>query len=639
MPRYGAMAEADLREASGEEQKLRGAMLLTSKSFNSARIEQHRWDAIATEVRGSVANMKDQVTASLRKLVDKLGVFEESVNECKREKERAVSLGNSARDACASYFATLAEQVQAKRDLTLTDLEQQQSEKVWTLEEQVAQLQEAIHIITLAQKEGENLVSQKSELAVLDTAGLVEAHIYNAENSEAVKAGESILRPKQYAEYHSDVGVAQEGLAITSTPHFLAQTIVDWVKADKQLVGGAVAVSAGDADLRAKVRSLEKELRAARSSAGSGGESGGLRVSQLEAAVAEKDEEVLQLRTLVTSMQQEVQAASSKYTDAASNSKRISELEQLMTEAKTVLEEKLRENDSLKAQVRQLQMSSYGSAGDSSANRERAQLQGKVAELESTLAAVVREAEQKSIEAGNLRASTERLERIATESEQKLRAKDDELARAHAIGSGNQQAAMHAQQLQARVSELEMLLEAKEEAFTNVEAVAQQSASRQNQYTSGLQRQVEELKKELVLSQTALSSKQAENDGYQARMAQLQARVSELQSSSQSAHDEVLAARARTKQLEGALSSLDHEKDELQRESAEHGGKAKMLVSKIKELQAALDGKAKELQEAQEMRKEAVLVAARLKRSSTKAAEDLQKLREQISQMGAVPRV
>ena len=39
------------------------------------------------------------------------------------------------------------------------------------------------------------------------------------------------------------------------------------------------------------------------------------------------------------------------------------------------------------------------------------------------------------------------------------------------------------------------------------------------------------------------------------------------------------------------------------------------------------------------MRKEAVLVAARLKRSSTKASDDCQKLREQISQMGGTPRV
>ena len=123
------------------------------------------------------------------------------------------------------------------------------------------------------------------------------------------------------------------------------------------------------------------------------------------------------------------------------------------------------------------------------------------------------------------------------------------------------------------------------------------------------------------------------------RMSQLQRRCDDLEASRQSAHDEVLAARARTKQLETTLSSLDHEKDELQRESAEHGGKAKMLVTKIKELQASLDGKGRELQEAQEMRKEAVLVAARLKRSSTKASDDCQKLREQISQMGGTPRV
>ena len=96
-----------------------------------------------------------------------------------------------------------------------------------------------------------------------------------------------------------------------------------------------------------------------------------------------------------------------------------------------------------------------------------------------------------------------------------------------------------------------MLLEAKEEAFSNVEAVAQESASRQNQYSSSLQRQVEDLKRELVLAQTALSSKQAENDGYHARMSQLQRRCDDLEASRQSAHDEVLAARELPRPREG----------------------------------------------------------------------------------------
>ena len=75
------------------------------------------------------------------------------------------------------------------------------------------------------------------------------------------------------------------------------------------------------------------------------------------------------------------------------------------------------------------------------------------------------------------------------------------------MGASSQAQAAQLAQLRGRVSELEMLLEAKEEAFSNVEAVAQESASRQNQYSSSLQRQVEDLKRELVLAQTALSSK------------------------------------------------------------------------------------------------------------------------------------
>ena len=521
---------------------------------------------------------------------------------------------------------------------TRTHKQQQHKQQIWTLEEQIAQLKEALSILADAATEGQTLLAAKSELQVLDSAGLVEAHIYNAENCEAIKnGGTAILTPKQYAEFSSDVGPCHDGLAITGTPHFLTETIVDWCKADKQLV--MTSSTQGEAELRAKMRSLEAQLETARAAAaagGSGSKASSQRVAYLESAVAEKDEEVLQLRTLVSNMQCEVAAASDKYVDATSSSRRINELETLMTEAKSVLEEKVRENDSLKSQVRSLEI--RGGSADS-ASRERAQLQGKVAELESTLAAVVREAEDKSREVGNLRMSSERLERMSTEAQEQLRQKEEELNRLRTMGASSQAQAAQLAQLRGRVSELEMLLEAKEEAFSNVEAVAQESASRQNQYSSSLQRQVEDLKRELVLAQTALSSKQAENDGYHARMSQLQRRCDDLEASRQSAHDEVLAARARTKQLETTLSSLDHEKDELQRESAEHGGKAKMLVTKIKELQASLDGKGRELQEAQEMRKDAVLVAARLKRSSTKASDDCQKLREQISQMGGTPRV
>ena len=42
----------------------------------------------------------------------------------------------------------------------------------------------------------------------------------------------------------------------------------------------------------------------------------------MDLAVAEKDEEVLQLRTLVSNMQREVAAASDKYVDATSSSRR-----------------------------------------------------------------------------------------------------------------------------------------------------------------------------------------------------------------------------------------------------------------------------------------------------------------------------
>ena len=77
--------ESDLRASSSPEQKLRGNMLLTQKSMNSTRIEQGRWDHIATEVRGSVAGMKDQVSTSLRKLAEKQRDFDEAIalaNDC-----------------------------------------------------------------------------------------------------------------------------------------------------------------------------------------------------------------------------------------------------------------------------------------------------------------------------------------------------------------------------------------------------------------------------------------------------------------------------------------------------------------------------------------------------------------------------
>ena len=137
--------------------------------------------------------------------------------------------------------------------------QQQHKQQIWTLEEQIAQLKEALSILADAATEGQTLLAAKSELQVLDSAGIVEAHIYNAENCEAVKnGGTAILTPKQYAEFSSDVGPCHDGLAITGTPHFLAETIVDWCKADKQLV--MTSSTQGEAELRAKVRSLEAQL-------------------------------------------------------------------------------------------------------------------------------------------------------------------------------------------------------------------------------------------------------------------------------------------------------------------------------------------------------------------------------------------
>ena len=167
---------------------------------------------------------------------------------------------------------------------TRTHKQQQHKQQIWTLEEQIAQLKEALSILADAATEGQTLLAAKSELQVLDSAGLVEAHIYNAENCEAIKnGGTAILTPKQYAEFSSDVGPCHDGLAITGTPHFLTETIVDWCKADKQLV--MTSSTQGEAELRAKMRSLEAQLETARAAAaagGSGSKASSQRVASLE---------------------------------------------------------------------------------------------------------------------------------------------------------------------------------------------------------------------------------------------------------------------------------------------------------------------------------------------------------------------